>query len=570
MKFIKHIVVALLPGLFSVTAIAQTPVAPTKYVVVFRDKNNSPYSISNPSQYLSAKAIERRNRYGISIDERDLPVNPAYITGVQNTGVFVLNRSKWLNCITIWAPDSTVLPTIAALPYVQSVGAIAKRKAVESNPIKDMPTGKPLKERPAPNTPKDGSNAPLDYGLGNNQITMLHGEYLHNNGYKGEGMTVAVLDAGFSSVNQMDIFDSLFVYNRIIGTRDFVNPGNTDVYQFATHGTYVLSCMAGNIPGQLVGTAPRANYWLLRSEENNSENIIEEYNWSSAAEFADSVGVDVINSSLGYTQFDDSTMNHTYADMNGDKTPSTRAADVAAAKGIMVVNSAGNSGSGAWFYIGAPADADSILTVGAVDSLGLYVNFSSKGPSFDKRIKPNVCARGRNAWVANTAGGVMPGSGTSFSSPIMAGAVTCFWQANPTYNNMQIIDAIQKSANQANNPDSLMGYGIPDFSTAHQFLPAIETSTNNKPTDNDEIVNIFPNPFTNTFNIVYRSGNNKEIDVTVTDIKGKKVFTAKYPVIPNAANTIVLSSLENAPKGQYVVTVKGNGKKPVAKKVIKD
>jgi hypothetical protein len=395
---------------------------------------------------------------------------------------------------------------------------------------------------------------------------MFNGQVLHQLGFMGQGMQIAVLDAGFQGADVHDIFDSLFVNNQILGTRDFVNPGNSDVYQFNTHGTYVLSCMGGNLPGQMVGTAPKASYWLLRTEEGASENIIEEYNWSSGAEYADSAGADVINSSLGYTVFDDTLANHTFADLDGDKTPITRAADFAASRGMLVVNSAGNSGTGSWLRIGAPADADSILTIGAVDSTRAYVDFSSKGPSADGRVKPNVCARGRNAWVANLAGGIMPGSGTSFSSPIMAGAVTCFWQAHQASNNMHIIDAVQRSSSQYNSPDSLMGYGIPDFSIAGQFLL---TGVDNLATDKDELLNIFPNPFFGTFNIVYRPEKSKTIDVTVTDMAGKKVFGKNYSVKPGEANTIVLTGLENTPKGQYVVTVK-SGKQRISKTLMKE
>ena len=273
---------------------AQTPAAPSKYVVYFRDKNNSPYSVNNPQQYLSQRALDRRTRYNIAIDTYDLPVNPQYVSGVQGVGVVILNKSKWLNCVTIWTPDTSVLSEIAALPYVQSVTSIARRKANDRNPVKDFSRGKAPKER-TKNTAKSG-NTTIDYGLGSNQITMFNGQVLHQLGFMGQGMQIAVLDAGFQGADVHDIFDSLFVNNQILGTRDFVNPGNSDVYQFNTHGTYVLSCMGGNLPGQMVGTAPKASYWLLRTEEGASENIIEEYNWSSGAEYADSAGADVINS----------------------------------------------------------------------------------------------------------------------------------------------------------------------------------------------------------------------------------------------------------------------------------
>lgn len=564
MKTSNRIFTLLVLLLTAFTVQAQTQTAPSRYVVYFKNKNNSPYSVNTPLQFLSQRALDRRARYNIAIDQLDIPVTPSYVTGVANTGVVILNKSKWLNCVTIWTPDTSLLQQISALPYVQGIGPVARRKKVDVNPVKDFARDIPAKVR-TKNQAKS-TNAVLDYGLGTNQITMFNGQVLHQLGFMGQGMQIAVLDAGFSNANMLDIFDSLYINNQILGTHDFVNPGNTDVYQFNTHGTYVLSCMGSNLPGQLIGTAPKASFWLIRTEEGASENLIEEYNWSSGAEFADSVGADVINSSLGYTVFDDTLVNHTFADLDGNTTPITKAADYAASRGILVVNSAGNSGTSEWLRIGAPADADSILTIGAVDSTRAYVDFSSKGPSADGRVKPNVCARGRNAWVANVAGGIMPGSGTSFSSPIMAGAVTCFWQAYQDNNNMQIIDAVQRSASQYNTPDSLMGYGIPDFAIAAQFLP---TGLSNLATKKDEILNIFPNPFYSTFSIIYRPEKSKELDVTVTDMGGKKVFSKTYPVKPGEANTIVLSGLEDTPKGQYIVTVK-SGKQRISKTLMKE
>lgn len=563
-----RLTLAAIFSLFAGLAIAQTQTGPSKFAVYFTDKNNSPFTVNNPQQYLSQKAIDRRTRYNIAIDEKDLPVNQVYINGVVGTGAQVLIKSKWLNCVTVYVSDPAILAAIAALPYVQSVAPVALRKKSD-DPFKNFVRDIPAKQR-SKSTAKSGAQVPLDYGVAYNQAAMMKINIVHEQGFTGDGMTIAVLDAGFSNANTLDIFDSLFVNNRILGTRDFVNPNNTDVYQFNSHGTYVLSCMGGNIPGTYIGTAPHAKFWLVRTEEGASENLIEEYNWASGAEFADSVGADMINSSLGYTVFDDTTQSHTYADLNGDKTPATIAADVAASRGMLVCNSAGNSGTGAWFFIGSPADADSILTVGAVDSARVYANFSSKGPSADGRIKPNVVAQGKDTWVATLTGGVMKGNGTSFSSPVMAGAVACFWQAHYDHNNMTIIDAVQKSASQASNPDSLMGYGIPDFSNAALFLPSDTTDTTGIPElKPDEIINVFPNPFLSTFTILYRADKAKDIQVTVTDMQGKKVLGNTYAVKPGQVNNIVLSGLENAAKGQYVVTIKA-GKEKYSKKMLKE
>ncbi len=315
------------------------------------------------------------------------------------------------------------------------------------------------------------SGESYDYGQAFNQINMLNGIPLHDLGYDGAGMTIAVLDAGFLNANVLSAFDSLWLNNQIIGYKDFVSPLAPDIFGSHTHGTSVLSTMGANLPAEMVGTAPKADYWLLRSEDDATEYLIEELNWASAAEYADSVGVDVINSSLVYNTFDDPAQDHTYAYMDGNTTPITIAADLAASKGILVVNSAGNSGSSSWHYIGAPADGDSVFSIGAVNSSGVYASFSSTGPTYDGRIKPNVVAQGQGSTIISAySGNVISGNGTSFSSPITAGMVASLWQAHPDKKNTEIMEAIQQSATQALNPDSLLGFGIPDYFAAHTLL----------------------------------------------------------------------------------------------------
>ena len=314
--------------------------AQDKYVVRFTDKTNSPYSISNPQAFLSQKAIDRRNNQNIAIDLTDIPVNDTYIQGVMNAGATVLNRSKWFNSVTIQTNNPSVLTAINMLPYVQSTTNIGRLAFNNSSHNKfGEETIEPL-QTPAITSQRTMT---INYGNGTNQATMININALHDLGFTGQGMTIAVIDAGFQDADIMPCFDSLRVNNQILGTWDFVDH-ELNVYDNNYHGAAVLSCMGANVPGDLVGTAPGANYWLLRSEEAATEYIIEEYNWASAAEFADSVGTDVINSSLGYTDFDDPAQNHTYADMDGNTAPCTIAADMAASKGILVVNSAGNSG----------------------------------------------------------------------------------------------------------------------------------------------------------------------------------------------------------------------------------
>ena len=313
----------------------------------------------------------------------------------------------------------------------------------------------------------------FEYGRGDNQITQLNGHFLHNRGFRGEGITMAVFDAGFYHVNSLPSFDSIRANNQILGTRDFVD-GGTEVYDADTHGMQVLSTIAANMPGQFVGTAPKAQFWLFRTEDGSSENVIEEYNWVCAAELADSVGVDIIHSSLGYYDFDDNQQDYDWEQLDGNTAVSTIGSDIAASKGILITTSAGNEGNDPWRHITAPGDADSCLTIGAVNSRGMYVYFSSQGPSADGRIKPDVCGKGMFSTVQGRTGSIATASGTSFSGPIVAGLVACLWQAFPNATNMQIIEAIQKSSTQYNNPDEKLGYGIPDFNLAYFYLKGFD------------------------------------------------------------------------------------------------
>lgn len=460
--------------LVSIISVAQ--VAPNKYWVRFTDKNNSPFSTENPAAFLSQKAIDRRLVQGIPILENDLPVNPSYITAIANTGATILNRSKWFNSVTVLTSDPSVIAAINALPYVLSVDNAGNGQQ-DKKSVKPFFENESISDISKENMVKGiTSGQGYDYGQAFNQINMLNGIALHDLGFDGSGMTIAILDAGFLNANTIAAFDSLWINNQILGYKDFVSPLSPNIFGSHSHGTSVLSTMGANLPTQMVGTAPKADYWLLRSEDGPTEYLIEELNWASAAEFADSVGADVINSSLGYTTFDDPTQNHTYADMDGNTTPITIAADLAVSKGMIVVNSAGNDGGNSWHYVGAPADGNDVFTIGAVTSSGNYASFSSTGPTYDGRIKPNVVAQGQSSTIISAySGNVSSGSGTSFSSPITAGMVTCLWQAYPNKSNSEIMGAIQQSATQANAPDSLLGFGIPDYFLAYTNLNNVTT-----------------------------------------------------------------------------------------------
>lgn len=518
--------------------------AQDRLVIFFKDRQNSPFSLSSPSTYLSQRAIDRRIRQNIPLDSSDLPVNPAYVQALSNAGAIVLNVTKWFNAAIVEINSSSVLTAINALPFVRTTIDVGRPQPGDQTD--KFPTDFSARSSAAAGF----RNTSLSYGYASGQIQQLNLAPLHQSGHQGEGICIAVLDAGFLDLPIMSCFDSLRLTNRILSTWDFVDR-EQDVYDDHYHGSAVLSCMAALVPDSLVGTAPAASYILLRSEDAASEYVIEEYNWSVAAEYADSAGADIINSSLGYTTFDDPAQDHTYADMNGDTNPSSMAADWAAAKGIVVVNSAGNSGNSNWNYIGAPADADSILSIGAVDINGQYAFFSSNGPTSDGRIKPDVAACGFGTWVYTPYSNNQPvqGNGTSFSSPIIAGAVACLWQAQPLVNCQDLIQAVRASAHQYLSPDTLLGYGLPDFSFAGQLL-GVDFPSN--PDMQDVIV--YPNPSGgNAIRFALQSKSAEPIEWKIFDSMGRNLQTGSVLPDPSPVFTQGLEALTTS--GLYLLEI---------------
>lgn len=539
---IKRLVILLL-----ITVFSQSEIYASRYFIKFKDKNNSPFSISNPSTYLSAKAIQRRANQGIAITDSDLPVNPAYLDSIQIMGATILNASKWLNGVTVDC-DSLTYQSIQTLSFIEMGRQVMRLSAQTEKKSKKFPENIPLLSNQGMMRVSN-----LDYGNSFNQIHLMNGEYLHNNGFTGEGITIAVLDAGFYSVDMLSAFDSLRAKNNILGTWDFV-ANEQGVYEDNSHGMQVLSCMAGNVPGQLVGTSPDASFWLLRSEDVATEYIIEEYNWVSAAEFADSVGADIISSSLGYSTFDDSSTSHTYADMNGNTAPSSIGADFAASKGMLVICSAGNNGNSSWYYISAPSDGDSVLSVAAVDEFGNKAGFSSWGPSSDGDVKPNVAAKGQQTTLATSFGGVGTGNGTSFACPVLAGSAACLWQAHPLKSNMEIFNAIQQSANYYQTPGDSLGYGIPNFIVADLLLGGSSLSL---PGD-DHLVGLYPNPFQSEIKFQFFSAASQMLEIEIIDAIGKVVRSEKRAIQKGMMNTVQLSSLSGIQQGVYFVLIKAS------------
>ena len=459
--------------------------AQIKYWVKLNNKNGTPYTISNPSAFLTPAAVQRRVTYNIPIHPTDLPVTPSYVSQIDAVpNVTVLYVSKWLNGVVVSVTNTTAINAINAFTFVATTGIVNKYKL-------DMPDV----EQPAfvgNQEMRSASSATFNYGGSYWQTKQLNLDCLHGQGFRGQGMTIAVLDAGFLNANINPVFDSLFNRGGVLGTRDFVS-GGTNVYNDDSHGTMVLSCMAAIKPNVILGSAPRANYWLLRTEDASTEKIVEEYNWIRGAEFADSVGAQVLTTSLGYTQFDNPAQNHTFADLDGKTAPMSIASNLAARKGLLVLNSAGNGNGSSWPKIGIPADADSICAVGAIDSLSNVTGFSSIGPTADGRIKPDLVARGGNAWVsaANATGNCFQANGTSFSCPILAGAMACFWQAHPYLKSFKVLDTLRKTASNFATPNNSRGWGTPNM-CAVQITTVIKNGSLDPSAFN---ITVSPNPF---------------------------------------------------------------------------
>ncbi|MCX6303932.1 MAG: S8 family serine peptidase [Bacteroidetes bacterium] len=523
-----------------------------KHVVFLKNKDNNPYSLSNPLAFLTQRSLDRRTKSGIPLDARDLPVTPSYVTQIAGTGAVVIYPLKWFNAVVVDANDPAILAAIALLPFVDHIDQVLKDQPLESSGTPGHQTIGAIPpytiSMPGPRATVKSTGA-INYGQAYNQAHMIAVDGLHDLGYTGQGMMIAILDAGFYHVDQIAAFDSLWLTSRILGTRDFNLPGN-NVFgdNMHTHGTSVLSCMGANLPGEMVGTAPGASFWLIRTEAGDYEALIEEYNWAGGAEFADSLGVDVINSSLGYTTFDNPAFDHTYADMDGNTTPATRAADLAASRGILVVNSAGNSGGSSWQYIGAPADGDSVFSIGAVDASGAYASFSSTGPTYDGRIKPDVTAQGQGTTIVSGFGNVGQGSGTSFSSPVMAGALACLWQSTPAFSADQIRIAVRNTASRSNMPDPQFGWGIPNLMNAKVFL-----SNNDSGPIPPNAFTLFPIPFTSVPSLLNNMKVSVSVKVEAFSVTGQMVSSSIFLVQPLAA--IKLDDFNAFRAGVYFVRV---------------
>ncbi len=460
----------LIAGLILISLLTEAQYS--RYIVSFKNKNGTPFTLNNPSQFLSAKSLLRRSRQNILIDSTDLPVTPAYIDSVRSiANVRILNKSNWLNQVCISTTDPNALARINSFSFVKVAAPVALRSIFPT--VYTRKAEQPELPVARINNENSVTANSLNYGNSLSQVHLHNGEYLHNQGFTGEGMTIAILDAGFFGYKTNPMFDSVRLQSRVLGEWDFV-AGEQSVNEDNTHGMYCFSILAANRPGSMVGTSPKARFYLYRTEDVGSEYPVEEQNWAAGAELADSLGVEMISSSLGYSDFDDHSFDHSYAQRDGNTSIITRAADLAAKKGMIVRNSAGNDGASSndLKYVICPADGDSVTAVGAVDANGIIAAFSSWGPNSAGKLKPNIVSLGVATTIAGTDGNPATLNGTSLANPNIAGLIACFWQAFPEFSNMTIIDAVQKSSSKYSNPDNRYGYGIPNFKKAFSILVA--------------------------------------------------------------------------------------------------
>ncbi|MGB3778007.1 MAG: S8 family serine peptidase, partial [Tunicatimonas sp.] len=426
-----------------------------RYVIFLSDKDGTAYALDRPLEYLSSAALERRELQGITLDSSDLPVNADYVAQLAEAGAEVYYTSRWLNAVMVDGDQDA--DAYRALNFVDRVELIKPTRS-EGGRKKQGSSY----DRKLPAADHENAEAQL---LNMLQNEMLGIDAMHQAGYTGKGVSVAVFDGGFKGVDTVAYFRHLYKNGQMIPGYDFV--GNSpDVYRYGQHGTEALSCIAAYQPGVLEAGAYEANIMLCITEESGSEYRVEEYNWLFAAELADSAGIDIISTSLGYTTFDDPAMNYEYEDLDGNTAVITRAVNLAAQKGILCVISAGNEGSGRWRYVSPPADAIDVLSVGAVSSSGDRVSFSSFGPTADGRVKPDVSALGLQTVVVNARGEVVRSNGTSFSAPLITGLTAGVWEAFPGETNLEIIERIRLAGNSSLAPNNELGYGIPTFSAA--------------------------------------------------------------------------------------------------------
>ncbi|MTI32685.1 S8 family serine peptidase [Xanthovirga aplysinae] len=505
----------------------------SRYVVYFSDKNNSPFKIESPEKFLSSRAIQRRENQDISITPRDFPVNPQYIEKLREKGVPIYYSSRWLNAVLIEESASN-LEKIEGLSFVERIEFVAPGSKLKSN-------GSFFEKEF--NSSSNQTSTVDDYLTSDFQNQMLGIDHFLEEGFDGTGKLVAIFDGGFLHADQSPLFEHIFEDRHLLATKDFTT-NSSDVFRHHNHGTKVWSCIGGLWGDHYKAGAFNADYILCVTEDVQSEYRIEEYNWLFAAEYADSAGVDIINSSLGYFVFDDKAMDYSREDLDGQTTIVSQAAQMAAERGILVVTAAGNEGITFWNQIIAPADAKDVLTVGAVSDDFSHVSFSSSGPTADGRIKPDVSAQGYETVLASKDGTSLErGNGTSFSTPLVTALATLYWQQNPELRNIDVIKEIKQVGHQAKNPNNQTGFGVPNF--YREFTDNLLENYSNL-RDEDFL---FPNPSLNGIIYLKYAYQNQKFDIRIFDLKGQK-YNFPYQGIGGKFLSLNVSTL---PKGVYLL-----------------
>ncbi|NVJ86061.1 MAG: S8 family serine peptidase [Algoriphagus sp.] len=517
--------------------------AQDRYAVFYKNKAGTEFSLDKPEDFLTQKALQRRIREGISIDSTDLPVSPKYIQEVEKHTDYLLYHSKWMNASLIVA-DLETISILEQLPFVDHIEKVAKGFIPRPND-RMQSQGYETKIRkflPLDNAPARtlaNEELPTDF-----QNSLLGIDKMHEEGFKGEGIIIAVFDVGFPGVNTINAFSHLIRNGQIIDQKDFVRPWSSNVFTDHPHGTNVLSLIGAYEEGTFVSGAPNAEYFLAITEELATEYQIEEYNWLRAAEYADSIGVDIINSSVGYFDFDDPSMNYSFGELDGQTTIITQAANLASAKGILVISSVGNYGPNEP-SLTAPSDSPDVLAIGSVNQDLTVVNSSSRGPTGDGRLKPDLVAFGNGLPIIRINGNVGLGYGTSFTAPQVAALAAGLWQAKPEWTREELIDELLRSATQFDNPDNTFGYGIPDFYKAYfGEILSVEEKTEEQPW------NVYPNPLIgNELKINFGSG--LKSNFTLIDLSGRVIRTKELERFNNK-NPFEIS-LEGIPSGLYLI-----------------
>ena len=507
------------------------------YLIEFTDKNNTEYSVDNPEVFLSQRAIQRRAKNSISVNEQDFPVNKNYTDSLLFFDAKLHVTSRWFNSAVFLTNSNAFVANAENCSFVSRVSLVYE------NPV--------ITKKKSTVSKWNTFSDTAFYGDSYNQLKMCNAQLLHERNFLGNNIQIAVLDAGFWRVDELSCFKELWDSNRILGTWDFVE-GNESVFEDHSHGMAVLSTMGGNLPGELMGSAPNASYYLYRTENAISEYPIEEENWIAGAEKADSAGADIITASLGYSIYDNQEMSHTYSDMDGKSTRITQGAEIAFTKGIFLINSAGNEGNNDWNFITAPSDGENVLCVGAVDKNSIIASFSSRGPSADNRIKPDLMAQGLATTLISSNGNVSTGNGTSFSCPLLAGMVACLWQALPHYSNKDLLTLVRKVGNKYLNPDNDYGYGIPNFANVLTYFGNNDTVVDGS---NHEI---YPNPFSNNFSVQIFLNKEQNVTMRLFNLQGKEIYFKKFFVEANVSNIININDLPKLENGCYFLKIEDN------------